>query len=188
MQDIYVSTDIETDGPLPGLNSMLSLGSVAYTEAGERVGEFTVNLQTLPEAAPHPVTQRWWRDFPEAWAAARRDARPPVAAMRDYLNWVRALPGRPVFVAFPTGFDFSFVNWYLGKFVGEFPFGFAALDLRSFAMGLLGRPFHDTTKERLPREWFGPAPHTHVALEDAVEQGELFLAMLRARRERGERA
>lgn len=185
-QDIYVSTDVETDGPLPSLNSMLSLGSVAYTETGEQIGQFCVNLELLPDAAAHPVTERWWRDFPQAWQIARQDAKPPALAMREYLGWVKALPGRPVFVAFPTGFDFSFVNWYLGKFVGEFPFGFAALDVRSFAMGVLARPFRDTTKERLPREWFGPSPHTHVALEDAIEQGELFVSILRASRARGD--
>jgi hypothetical protein len=28
--EIYVSTDIEADGPIPGMNSMLSFGSAAY--------------------------------------------------------------------------------------------------------------------------------------------------------------
>ena len=31
MAEIYVSTDIEADGPIPGPNSMLSFGSAAYT-------------------------------------------------------------------------------------------------------------------------------------------------------------
>jgi hypothetical protein len=30
------------------------------------------------------------------------------------------------------------------------------------------------------REWFDPVPHTHVALDDAIEQGRLFCNMLRA--------
>jgi hypothetical protein len=29
-KEIYVSTDVETDGPIPGPHSMLSLGSAAY--------------------------------------------------------------------------------------------------------------------------------------------------------------
>lgn len=32
--EIYVSTDIETDGPIPGPNSMLSFGSAAFTAEG----------------------------------------------------------------------------------------------------------------------------------------------------------
>ena len=29
--EIFVSTDVEADGPIPGPNSMLSFGSAAYT-------------------------------------------------------------------------------------------------------------------------------------------------------------
>ena len=31
MPEIYISTDVETDGPIPGQHSMLSIGSAAYT-------------------------------------------------------------------------------------------------------------------------------------------------------------
>lgn len=32
MNEVYISTDIETDGPIPGKYSMLSLGSAAYKD------------------------------------------------------------------------------------------------------------------------------------------------------------
>jgi len=32
----------------------------------------------------------------------------------------------------------------------------------------------------MPSEWFDPVPHTHVALDDAIEQGQLFCNMLSA--------
>ena len=50
---------------------------------------------------------------PEAWAACRRDLQPPEVAMRRYVSWVKALPGKPLFVGYPASFDFMFVNWYL---------------------------------------------------------------------------
>ncbi len=34
----------------------------------------------------------------------------------------------------------------------------------------------------MPREWFDPIPHTHVALDDAEGQGALFCNMLAARK------
>ena len=40
MAEVYVSTDIETDGFLPGDNSMLSLGSAAFLADGRQVGTF----------------------------------------------------------------------------------------------------------------------------------------------------
>jgi hypothetical protein len=30
----------------------------------------------------------------------------------------------------------------------------------------------------MPEHWFGTQPHTHIALDDAIEQGTLFCNML----------
>src|SRR5690606_27668294 len=125
---IYVSTDVEADGPIPGPHSMISLGSAAYTADKQLIATWTANLEELPSAAPHPVTMAWWQQHPEAWAASRRDPRPVEEAMRDYAAWLEALPGKPVFVGYPSGFDFTFVYWYLVRFTGSSPFSFAALD------------------------------------------------------------
>ena len=75
---------------------------------------------------------------------------------------------------------FLFVYWYLHRFVGRSPFSFAALDLKSVAFGLLGGEFRSISKARMPKGWFGATPHSHVALDDAIGQGELLLGMLRA--------
>ena len=179
MTEIYVSTDIECDGPIPGPHSMLSLGSAAYNDTGMLMATFSANLETLPGASGHPKTMAWWEGFPEAWAKSRERLETPPAAMQRYLEWINTLPGRPVFVGYPASFDFMFVCWYLAKFAGAYPFGFAALDIKSFAMAVLGTDFHETTKDRLPKAWFTESPHTHVALDDAIEQGELFCNILR---------
>ena len=47
-QEIYVSTDVETDGPIPGPHSMLSFASAAYSARKELLGTFSANLETLP--------------------------------------------------------------------------------------------------------------------------------------------
>ena len=54
MGEIYVSTDVETDGPIPGLNSMLSLGSAAYLPGKTLIDTFSANLETLPGAIADP--------------------------------------------------------------------------------------------------------------------------------------
>jgi hypothetical protein len=176
--EIYVSTDVETDGPIPGVYSMLSIGSAAYTAEKEYLGGFTVNLETLPGASQHPETMKWWEGQSEAWAACRREPLAPEDAMRKYLAWLKALPGAPVFVAYPAAFDFMFVCWYLNRFAGENPFGWHALDIKTFAMALTGRDFLDTVKRNMPRNWFDDLPYTHKALDDAVSQGALFCNML----------
>ena len=176
--EIYVSTDVETDGPIPGPHSMLSFGSAAYLSDKTLVSTFTANLETLPGATGHPDTMAFWAKNPAAWDACRKDCQPPAKAMPEYRAWIEQLPGKPVFVAYPAGFDFTFVYWYLVRFAGESPFSHSALDMKTFAMSLLKSNYRDATKRNFPKNWFDPLPHTHVALDDAIEQGALFCNML----------
>lgn len=178
MTEIYVSTDVEADGPIPGSNSMLSFGSAAFTTDGELLSTYTANLECLDGAQGHPETMAWWRQNPLAWEQTRTDLLSPSAAMAAYLGWLKTLPGKPVFVGYPVAYDFMFVYWYLIRFTGESPFGHSALDIKTFAMALLRRPYHDATKRHMPKRWFPSSPHTHVALDDAIEQGQLFCNML----------
>ena len=176
--EIYVSTDVEADGPIPGPHSMLSFGSAAYLADKTLVSTFAANLETLPGATGAPQTMAWWQEHAEAWRACRRDLQAPEAAMRNYLAWLKQLPARPVFVAYPAAYDFMFVYWYLMRFAGESPFAHSALDIKTYAMALLKRPYRDSTKQHMPRRWFDELPHTHHALDDAIEQGALFCNML----------
>jgi len=178
-EEIYVSTDIEADGPIPGQNSMLSFASAAFNRTGELVSTFSANLELLPGACPDPKTQAWWQSQPDAWAACRSNTQAPEQAMRAYLTWLKALPGKPVFVGYPAAYDFMFVYWYLIRFVGESPFSHSALDIKTAAMIALDRPYRDATKRNMPSRWFGSQPHTHVALDDAIGQGVLFCNILK---------
>ena len=177
-EEIYVSTDVESDGPIPGPNSMLSFASAAYRYDKTLLGTFTANLDTLPGSTPHPDTEKWWKENPVAYAACRTNLEQPEVAMKRYEAWINELHGSPVFVAYPAGFDFTYVYWYLMRFVGTSPFSHSALDIKTMAMCLLKRPYRESTKRNMPKNWFDSLPHTHVALDDAIEQGALFCNML----------
>jgi hypothetical protein len=177
--EIYVSTDIEADGPIPGPHSMLSFASAAFRADGTPLGTFSANLETLPGASGHPDTMRWWQTQARAWAVSRENLQQPERAMNEYVAWLKRLPGKPVFVAYPVVFDFMFVQWYLHRFAGESPFSFIGLDIKTFAMAMLRCDFRDVVKSNMPARWFDATlPHTHKALDDAIEQGVLFCRML----------
>jgi hypothetical protein len=182
MQEIYVSTDVEADGPIPGPHSMISFGSAAFTAEGALVSTFSANLELLEGATGHPETMAWWSKHQEAWARARRALQTPAVAMQKYVAWLKELPGKPVFVGYPVAYDFLFVYWYLIRFVGESPFSHSALDIKTYAMAVLGLPYWESTKSNMPKRWFSGSPHMHVALDDAIEQGQLFCKMLAERR------
>ena len=123
----------------------------------------------------------WWRTRPDAWAACRADARNPAVVMVEYVRWLKALPGKPVFVGYPAAYDFMFVYWYLMRFAGESPFSHSALDLKTLAMAILGCDYRKAVKGNMPRAWFFSSRHTHIALDDALEQGVLLCNMLAER-------
>ena len=80
----------------------------------------------------------------------------------------------------PAAYDFMWIYWYLQSYCNESPFGHSALDAKTYAMALLKRPYRDCVKNALPKEWHDDLPHTHVAIDDAREQGAMFINMLRA--------
>lgn len=178
MTEVYVSTDVESDGPIPGPHSMLSFASAAYLADKTLVDTFSANLETLPGANGDPRTMEWWAGQPDAWAACRKNLEAPEEALPRYVRWLKSLPGKPVFVAYPAGFDFTFVYWYLVRFAKENPFSHSALDIKTLAMALLKKGYRESTKRNMPKRWFDAHAHTHVALDDAIEQGALFCNML----------
>jgi len=178
-REIYVSVDVESDGPIPGPNSMLSLGAAAYQLDETLVDTFSANLKTLEGASGNPETMAWWETQPEAWKACRSNPVAPQSVMLRFTEWLNRLPGKPVCVCYPAGYDFTFVYWYLIKFTGKSPFGFQALDIKTLAMAVLRKPFRETSKRNMPKEWFEGLPkHTHKAVDDAIEQGALFCRIM----------
>jgi hypothetical protein len=45
-------------------------------------------------------------------------------------------------------------------------------------MARLKTAYRESTKRNMPKRWFDKLPHTHRALDDAIEQGALFCNML----------
>jgi DNA polymerase III alpha subunit (gram-positive type) len=188
LPDLYFSVDVETDGPIPGPNSLLSIGAAAFLKNGTMASVFTVNLKTLSDATPDKKTMEFWAGQPEAWAAHRTNTAAPEVGTGQFLAWVetkaKQYGGSPVFVAYPAGFDFLFVYWYLIRFCGRSPFSFSVLDIKTYAMATIGGNYRSINKKKFPKEWTNPRlKHNHVALDDAIEQGEIFMKML-AQRER----
>ena len=68
----YVSIDIEADGPIPGVHSMLSLGAAAFDSEENPQSTWSANLEQLPEATEHP---RGMVAFPAVSRSNRQRAR-----------------------------------------------------------------------------------------------------------------
>jgi hypothetical protein len=178
---LYISVDIEADGPIPGPYSMLSVGaSVAgrqdadgYTPADPEAATFYRELRPIAD------------DFvPEALAVSgldrdrlRIEGAEPRSAMREFTTWVRQVSdgAQPVMCGYPASYDWTFLYWYLIRFTGGSPFGHSGcLDMKTLYATKARVPLRAVAKRAMPRELLSNRRHTHHALDDAIEQAELF--------------
>ncbi len=178
--DVFISIDIECDGPIPGPHSMISLGAAAFDNDGRIIGTFEANLKALVGANPHETTMKdFWAKHPEAWKRSTENPVDPEKVMLAFDKWVTGLPGTEKrAVCSPVGFDFTFVYWYLTRFVGTSCLDFKAIDMRSYLAGMLGLAYQYSGKPYYKQRWKDTRfAHTHCAIDDALEQGTSFMRM-----------
>ncbi|MDR6101110.1 hypothetical protein QE369_001288 [Agrobacterium larrymoorei] len=189
MSFIYIVTDCEFDGPIPGQHSMLSFGSVALSHSGESLGEFEVVIEPLPDANQDPLTMQFWRRHPEAWAAATSNAIPAPLAIDQFIAWIKSFDADPIFAAHPVALDGPWFNYYLSRFAGralfEGPwipdrlFKHAPLCIMSMVAGATGRDFWQCDVKHYPQEWLGAIEHTHRAIDDARGYAHLLSRLIK---------
>jgi hypothetical protein len=194
-QAVFIVTDIECDGPSPGVNSMLAFASVAVTAEGEEKGVFEAVLEPLPDAHPDPETWAWFQTQPVALAAATKDPRSPADVMADYVDWLGGFQVGRTFTSYPLALDGPWIDHYLRRFTpyavtaGHYAkdrlFDGSGLCLKSFAAGLLGRDPWDCNPKSFPPAWLGGHAHSHRAIDDARGYAHLLgvlMAMSKAGR------
>jgi ribonuclease T len=171
--ETFVSVDIETSGPTPGRYSMLSIGA-CLVDAPEH--GFYVELKPTSDIVVD--TAQAIGGFSLEQLA--QDGVEPGEAMQRFADWVaREVPTGtvPVFVGFNAAFDWMFVADYFDRFLGHNPFGHAALDIKSFTMGMAGVTWAQTSMRFLAPKYLHGRKLTHNALGDARDQAEIFAAV-----------
>ena len=180
--DIYFSADVETDGPIPGPYSMLSF---ALVYAGKFDGKQFTRPRSLDQnfsAQLRPIAENYQEEALQVNGLDRehllQHGLDPKKAMRDAAHWVRSIAGaaRPVLVAYPLSFDWTWLYWYFMNFSrDDSPFNHSAcFDLKTAYAVKANIPIARAKRELLCPELRASRPHTHDALEDACEQAEIF--------------
>ena len=183
IDDLYISVDIETDGPIPFKNSMIDLGASIFDLKNGIIESFEVAVNPLPGNTTDPNTMlEFWSKHIDRYNYLYDHGIEAKQAMERFVNWVERVSGgkKPVFIAYPAGYDFTWTYAYMMYFVGRSPFGFVALDFKSLLTGYLKVPYRSVAKRNMPKKWFSKElKHTHNAVEDAAEQAELFINAMR---------
>jgi hypothetical protein len=109
--------------------------------------------------------------------------------MGDLVAWIADVcgpQGRPVMVAYPASYDWMFLYWYLMRFAGASPFGHSGcLDMKTMYAVRANVPLRQAVKRLMPPGLLSDRPHTHHALDDAIEQAELFANLMAWRGQAG---
>jgi hypothetical protein len=180
--DAYFSADVETDGPIPGPFSMLSFALVY-------AGSFDGSRFRRPDV----YEQRFYRELqpisdnfePEALRVNGLDrmrlsieGETPQKVMTEACEWVRNIGGasQPVLVAYPLSFDWSWLYWYFIQFSSTgSPFAYSrCFDIKTAVAVKAGLPISSAGRSQIDPSLRSTRPHTHHAIDDAIEQAEIF--------------
>lgn len=159
--------DVETDGPIPGDYSMVSVGAVAIGNDGNLKEEFYGQLK--------PISDKW---VPEALVVSGHSREQcltefddPKVVMERFTQWIRSTTkGRPMFASDNNGFDWMFVCWYFHHFTDHNPFGFSSTNIGSLYKGLVGSVYENFKHLRRTK-------HSHHPVDDARGNAEALLHM-----------
>lgn len=180
--DVYFSADVETDGPIPGPYSMLSFALVyagefdgtTFKRPGQYDETFYEELRPISEDFQDEALQVNGLDRDRL----KVEGAEPGVAMDRAADWVRKVAGgaRPVLVAYPVSFDWTWLYWYFVRFSGSgSPFNHSSCyDLKT-AFAVKGKlPIALAGRQNLASNLMSSKKHTHHALDDAIEQAEIF--------------
>lgn len=180
--DVYFSADVETDGPIPGPFSILSFALVYAGSFDAKRFERPKEYQRTFYKELRPISDSF---EPEALRVNGIDrtrlcleGEPPEIAMTEACRWIKKIAGagRPVLVAYPLSFDWTWLYWYFVRFSAEgSPFDYSrCFDIKT-ALAVKGAiPISEAGRSRLHPSLRSRHAHTHHALDDAIEQAEIF--------------
>jgi hypothetical protein len=179
--DSYFSADVETDGPIPGPYSMLSFALVYAGSFDGRTFKRPAELHSFYRELK-PISDEFESEALKVNGLDRAKlcltGEDPRVAMLAANRWILEISGdtKPVLVAYPLSFDWTWLYWYFIRFCREgSPFGYSqCFDIKT-ALAVKGRlPVSLAGRSRLERPLRSQHKHTHNAVDDAISQAEIF--------------
>jgi len=177
VDEAWISVDVEATGPTPGTGSLIAIGACLVHQPEVRFETTIRPIPGLPWSDEAEQVHRLTR------ARLAEEGTTPENAMQSFFDWVdTATAGRrPIFVAFNAPFDWMFVADYGWRFAGRNPFGVSALDIKALYLGRhldAVRRWGETSSTHVLRHYDVDLPHTHDALDDALEQAAMLRGIL----------
>jgi len=190
---LYVSFDIECDSGYsgPSTANMWELGAVFLTESGEEVDSYSSLIRCRENMHGDPRTKEWlksqglWEKY-ESCNSASGTAPMPVDVMTAFGEMLRkwAATHNLRFVASPTAFDFMYFKDYYALYAPQHLqeyVGYSATCLSSMISNyeIMTGQTSQVARKQLWDSLKGQHEHTHCAIDDAREQGAVFIGLMK---------
>jgi len=164
----FFIVDVESDGPAPGLYSMVSFGAV----------KVDATLTTTFYGRTRPVSEKWLPDALAISGISREQHMlydSPQSVMSEFAAWLKQhSAGRPIFFSDNVAFDWQFINYYFHAFAEGNPFGYSGRRIGDLYSGLVKNLSAASEWKKLRR-----TPHTHNPVDDAKGNAEALIAFCR---------
>lgn len=159
--------DVESDGPCPGLYSMISFGAVLLD--GKQDKTFLGKVEPLPgakrneeAAAISGVSREEHLTYPSC-----------QFTMSAFKTWIVEVneDSRAIMISDNPAFDWQFINYYFHLFCGGNPFGFSARRIGDIYSGLV-------KNFKASSDWksFRKTKHDHNPVNDSLGNAEAIIA------------
>lgn len=161
----YIVVDVESDGELLGVNSMVCFGAVVIRDG----------LTDTFYARTKPLTDQYNPEALKISGFTRQEHEQfasPHDVMHDFGAWLRRVSiGPPTLISDNNGYDASWINYYFHRFVGSNPFGWSSRRIGDLYCGMVGDA-RAKWKHKLRK-----TIHDHNPVNDAKGNAEAVLAL-----------
>ena len=156
--------DVESDGGLLGVNSMVCFGVV----------KLTPELDTTFYGQTKPISKQYESEALAVSGFSRKEHLKfddPAIVMIEFEAWLKAnSKNRPILISDNNGYDASWINWYFLTYLGKNPFGWSSRRIGDLYCGMKMDMWAGWKKLRTTR-------HTHHPVDDAMGNAEALLKM-----------
>ena len=166
----YFIVDVESDGPIIGVHSMVCFGAVLLNE----------DLTTTFYGKTKPIGKEFIPDILKISGFSREEHESfddPFDVMSNFAEWLKSnnKNGSPILITDNNGYDASWINYYFHVFIGRNPFGFSSRRIGDLFCGA-NKNLHYQWKRHRDNEKF---PHNHNPVSDAQGNASALLYFLK---------
>jgi len=159
---MYIVVDVESDGQIIGINSMVCFGAV-LVEPG---------LTKTFYGKTKPISTEYDSEALEISGFSREEHETfdePEKVMKDFAEWIQSVSkNKPILISDNNGYDASWINFYFHKYYGSNPFGWSSRRIGDLFCGAEHNLYYKWKKHR-------KTEHNHNPVFDCIGNAEALL-------------